>query len=191
MKNPHWNYYRSLVEDLDRLARYVEFSRDNFRTYSIEMVRLLLAAGSEVDVVAKLLCDKAAPSSLRRNILDYQKIVLPKYPDICSIVVSMPRYSLEFIPWQGWENESPAWWTSYNQVKHTRNDHYSEACLGNVLYSLSGLCVLVSYLEYEFFSKEAVTRRPSLFLDSKYNGEGKILFAPCIKLPGIGIQEEN
>ena len=51
MKYPHWEYYLSIVEDLDAVSRYVHPLPDNFSTFSIELTRLLLSIGSEVDVV--------------------------------------------------------------------------------------------------------------------------------------------
>lgn len=54
----HWNYFLVLESDLEHLSRYIEFTKDNYKIYSQEMARLLLTAGSEVDVVLKGLCKK-------------------------------------------------------------------------------------------------------------------------------------
>jgi hypothetical protein len=182
MKYPHWQYYRTLIEDLDRISRYVELHPHNFRTFSIELARLYLAAGSEVDVVAKLLCEKAKPSSSCRNINEYRDVLLAAYPGLTSIETSLPRHSLSFTPWESWERENPEWWRSYNDVKHKRDEFYQEACLENVLLALSGLCVFVCYLDYDLIAGGIGTSRPSLFLDSKYNTGGKILISPKIHL---------
>ena len=51
---PHdWNYFFCLEEDIIALSRWIEFSAENERDYSIELARLLMTAGAEVDVVAK------------------------------------------------------------------------------------------------------------------------------------------
>jgi hypothetical protein len=34
---PHWNYFLALEKDLETVSRYIEFSRDNLNTYSIEL----------------------------------------------------------------------------------------------------------------------------------------------------------
>jgi hypothetical protein len=52
----HWDYYLTLEEDLKNLARYIDINSNNFNTYSIELVRILQIAASEIDVVLKLLC---------------------------------------------------------------------------------------------------------------------------------------
>ncbi|MBI1210460.1 MAG: hypothetical protein GC190_03280 [Alphaproteobacteria bacterium] len=41
-----------LEADLERLSRFVEFTPDNYDSYSVETARILMAAAAEVDVVA-------------------------------------------------------------------------------------------------------------------------------------------
>lgn len=60
----HWNYFLAVEEDLHRLSRFIEFSQDNFETYSIELSRILFAASAEVDVVAKQLCEQVRPGCM-------------------------------------------------------------------------------------------------------------------------------
>jgi hypothetical protein len=52
----HWNYFLALEEDIVHLSRYLEPAEANFGAYSLELTRILIAAASEVDVVAKLYC---------------------------------------------------------------------------------------------------------------------------------------
>ena len=54
----YWQFFLAIEADLANTARYVEFADQNMGTYSIEYVRILLSAGSEVEVVAKLLCNR-------------------------------------------------------------------------------------------------------------------------------------
>ena len=71
----HWNYFLALESDLERVSRYIEFDKANFKTYSIELAHLLLAASSEVDVVAKTLCQRIDSKTKLENIDDYKKII--------------------------------------------------------------------------------------------------------------------
>lgn len=64
----HWNYYIALEQDLSKVSRFIEFSEDNFETYSIELAHLLLAASSEVDVVLKSLCNMKNNQKNHKNI---------------------------------------------------------------------------------------------------------------------------
>src|SRR4029453_3009547 len=44
---PHWNYFLAIENDIGRIGRYIELTRANFTTYSIETARLLMAATQE------------------------------------------------------------------------------------------------------------------------------------------------
>ena len=63
----HWNYFLALEADVENLSRYIEFKKDNFRVYSIEIAHILLASSSEVDVVAKQLCNEITPGGQESN----------------------------------------------------------------------------------------------------------------------------
>ena len=139
----HWNYFLALERDMETLSRYVEFSQPNFGVYSIELAHLLFAASSEVEVVAKQLCQQAAPSMPRRNINEYKAALLSAIPDLPDTEVVVPRYGLSFRPWDNWRGpDNPDWWRSYNNVKHERDAHFHEATLKNALNALGALLIL-------------------------------------------------
>jgi hypothetical protein len=52
--HPHWALFQTIDEDLHEYPRYLEFQEDNFRPYSVNLARLYLSIGSEIDIVAKL-----------------------------------------------------------------------------------------------------------------------------------------
>jgi len=43
--------------------------------------------------------------------------------------VLVPRYGLDFKPWDNWATprNPPDWWSSYNKVKHVRDQHFDQA----------------------------------------------------------------
>jgi hypothetical protein len=142
----HWNYLLALESDVERLARFVEFAHRNFETYSIEMAHLFLAAASEVDVVAKQLCSILAPADKATNMKKYREALRHRLPEVESLIVTIPRYGLEFQPWSDWRNnESPNWWRDHNKVKHQRRTHFHKANLRNVLDATAGLFLLLLY----------------------------------------------
>lgn len=142
----HWNYFLALERDLEAVSRYIEFCKQNFSVFSIELAHLLFAASSEVDVVAKLLCQQVAPDSRRGNIDQYKAALLPAIPELPTIDVSVPRYGLSFRPWSNWsDGQNPNWWRSYNNVKHERDTYFHEATLENALYAVGALLILTAY----------------------------------------------
>jgi hypothetical protein len=168
----HWNYFLSFDSDAKKLSRYIEFSSDNFKTYSIELVRLLLSIGSEVDVVAKLLCSKVDPNEKAQNIFDYRNILNPKFPKIRDMKILIPRYGLELIPWDNWKNDkSPDWWSGYNEVKHNRDINFKKANLKNTLNSISGLFCLLLYYYKDEAENGALIPNPNLFsISNEFRG---------------------
>jgi hypothetical protein len=145
----YWNYFLALEKDLEVASRYVEFSDANFGVYSIEFAYLLFAAASEVDVIAKLLCQQLAPNDPRENINDYQLILTAALADLTTTKVSVPRYGLILTPWDNWAAaKNPIWWRSYNKVKHKRDVYFQEATLKKALNSLAALLILV----YHYYS---------------------------------------
>jgi hypothetical protein len=151
MAYPHWTMFEVIDEDLQEFSRQVEFAKPNFPTYSVTLVRLYLSICSEVDVVAKLLCQGiGAPNA--SNIDEYRESLKPKYPNLATLSIFLrPMPDIELTPWDSWNNTPPAnlnptWWTEHNKVKHERNAHFEKANLGNVLSAAAGLFVLLIYL---------------------------------------------
>ena len=148
----HWNYLLSIEKDIENLSRYIEFNKDNFKCFSIEISRLLMASAAEVDVVCKQICKKINPKSTASSIGRYRKEILPTYKNIPIFKVTIPRYGLELTPWQNWrnqENDVPFWWTANNKIKHYRHTHYQKGNLKNALNAVAGLFVMVLYLYKE------------------------------------------
>jgi len=144
----HWNYLLAIERDLDELSRYVEFDEKNFDCFSIEIARILLATGAEVDVVCKQICSVVKPESPAKNINDYRANIKSAFPRIPQFKVLLPRFGLTLTPWDEWKKADgvPFWWTAYNKIKHQRDSVYHRANLNNALNAVAGLFVMVLYL---------------------------------------------
>ncbi len=163
MAFPHWEYFLTLDDDLGRVSRYVEFVPDNFGTHSVELVRLTLAAGSEIDVVAKSFCRTLNPNGTFENINEYRAEIMARYPGFATLKITVPRYGLVFEPWAAWgSGQNPSWWHSHNNVKHQRDLYYREANLENTLNAVSGLFALVLYYYQSNLYKHELVPWPRL-----------------------------
>jgi hypothetical protein len=141
----YWNYFLSIEEDFLRVSKYVHFNTANNGCYSIEFARLILAACSEVDVVAKALTTLLTGASTE-SITQHMNALMPKLPDIPDRKVSMDRFGMDVMPWDNWQkNKSPDWWGSYNNIKHHRAEHFQEANLENAFRAVAGLFLLLIY----------------------------------------------
>ncbi len=54
----YWNYYREMEDELIQTKRYVEFTEKNYKTFSIEYLKLYQAVCSEIDVLGKALASE-------------------------------------------------------------------------------------------------------------------------------------
>lgn len=158
----HWNYFLALEQDMGSVSRYIEFCEPNFSVYSIELARLLFAAASEVDVVAKLLCKLLNPTAPRENINHYKSVLLPAFPNLPRTEIFVPRYGLSFKPWANWTgDQNPGWWRSCNKVKHERAAHFNQATLKHSLNALGALLTLVfHYYSYKLATRSGETLEP-------------------------------
>lgn len=160
----HWNYFIALEADIESLSRYVEFTKDNFKTYSIEIAHILLASSSEVDVVAKQFCKRLDAKSKASQIDQYREVITSAIPEFADSLISLPRYGLELSPWSNWNNnQSPLWWKSHNEVKHQRNEHFPKANIKNVLNSMAGLFILILYFYKDIIDGRRIEPPPSIF----------------------------
>ena len=145
---PHWNYLLAIERDLDELSRYVEFNEKNFGCFSIEITRVLLASGAEVDVVCKQICRVINAKSSADSINKYRSEIKAAFPGIPQFEVLLPRFGLRLKPWDEWRKADgvPFWWTAYNKIKHHRDSEYHRAHLKNALNAVAGLFVMLLYL---------------------------------------------
>ena len=141
----YWQHFLALEADFAATSRYVEFSPQNFPTYSVEYAKLLLAVGSEIDVLCKLVCKNVDSSAKRHNMDDY-RACLNAHTQISLEEVLIRRYGLSFRPWSDWASgTNPSWWDSYNGVKHQRDSRFPEANFENCANAVSGLFTIVLY----------------------------------------------
>ena len=159
-----WPFYLRLEEEFLNSLNYVEFSKDNFKTYSIEYEKQILSIGSEVDILCKLLCKEVAPDSSPNQIQEYREILYDYYENIGIEQVTCLIDGRTYSPIKSWtKKNSPIWWKAYNKVKHARMEkqNYKRGNLGNVFYALASLYVFNRYY-CKAISMERGLKEPTL-----------------------------
>lgn len=145
----YWKYYLSLEKEFFDLSYYVSIDlKKNGETYSLAYLKLLLAVGSEFDVVCKKIC-KLLDEKIDEDkcgIDDYKKVFkeqlgqLYKY-DVLIIEINEPITE----PLKKMDTQYlPDFWNFYNKVKHHRtdNDNIKKANQRTVLTALSSLYIV-------------------------------------------------
>ena len=165
----YWDYYLDLEHQFWETRRFVDFSKKNYATFSIEYLKLLQAICSEIDVLSKVFVSYINPSYSGGSIQSWGYHLQQSFKDIQSIAVEFnSEYMIQ--PWENWYYEekvkvvegkprpsyvlkdkahTPQWWVAYNKSKHERtslynnnNMNYERANLKNVIYALSALFIL-------------------------------------------------
>ena len=175
--NLHWNYFLALDADAAEISRFIEFSKANYKTYSLELARLLMAAAAEVDVIAKIACLKVDTSSKAKNIGQYHAALVSARPNLRKYPIEIKRFGLSLKPWSTWTSAmAPLWWTACNKTKHQRNTHFKEANLKNALNAVAGLHVMLLYAFPDEATHGALLPRPQLFSvpESHITGYGPV-----------------
>lgn len=158
----YWNFFETLEDDFIETERYVSLDEDNFDTFSIEYNRLYQSVCSEIDVVAKYLCELLGDSKAN-NIVQYCATITTHCGKFTSEAVAVKQL-ITITPWDKWavigksQSDNPEWWTLYNKVKHNRQSlctdsnskwnnkpYHKCATQKNVLLSLAGLYILEFY----------------------------------------------
>lgn len=165
----YWNYYIELEDQLLATKKYVAFDDSNYKTFSVEYLKLLQATCSEIDVVGKIIAQYSDESFNRNKNKSMQKwglLVQTTFPEIENSTVLFLN-DKGITPWKNWAYETyndkdnrlryrlkkgkntPVWWTAYNKVKHERTSpykegktNYSQANLENLILAMAALYII-------------------------------------------------
>lgn len=164
LEHSYWRYYIELEQEMLQTRRFVDFGVDNYKSYSLEYLKLYQAVCSEIDSFLKLLA-KELNSDFNTKKADIQKCwfeVQMWYQTAGIKTVSFCReYELE--PWAGYvvsrsnsqnnrlvySGTAPEWWKSYTNIKHARavlgpdgKPNFIKANLKNVSNAFAALYIL-------------------------------------------------
>ncbi|NOR46012.1 MAG: hypothetical protein GQ534_10550 [Candidatus Delongbacteria bacterium] len=183
----YWRYFLSIEEDFIKTLRYVELSKDNLKTYSIEYTRLLVSACAEIETILKLICKTTGSNCNNFNISKLKKKLYEHdfcYMHEADVIIS--NYESWITPFDCWKKDddkgnpvSPSWWKAYNSIKHNRDEKYKEANLENVLLAISGLLVAELYYYEKITSLDGRPSPKPKFFGLEY-------FIEPLKLTGFG-----
>lgn len=167
----YWEYYLELEEQFISTKKYVAFDSTNYKSYSLEYLKLLEAVCSEIDIVGKEIAHQINPSfkisDISANIQKWWFIIQDWYSEKQSEPIAIFG-DLQFSPWQGYKiveyvdkngitklklkenSKTPYWWKSYNKVKHSRTladpdtqeQFFHRANLENLCNAISALYLL-------------------------------------------------
>lgn len=142
----YWTYYLMLENKLITTFNFVELCDNNLSTYSNEYASLIQSIGSELDEFFKVYC--SFPLHERKTISDYANYLFQNEPSITNVEILISEKKYSIIPFSSWNLSCPSkslsWWQAFDNIKHSRTAHFSDASLNNVLNILGALFILES-----------------------------------------------
>jgi len=135
----------------DRLIdtfRFVELHQENHSVFSYEYASLLRDCGSVFSSVLDAVFKGINNTQANTRFADYRRLLLSEDPDIYRrsvlLVPAMPNGIV--VPFARFHNNNtPSWWTAYNNIKHSEYENFRQGCLGSVVTALAAL-KLIDYL---------------------------------------------
>lgn len=170
----YWEYYLELESQFIETKRFVAFDEENFKTFSVEYLKLYQAVCSEIDVVGKEIASLMNSNFKVNNNTNIKKwgYEIQHHFSTLKDTTVLFNNEMERQPFKDWEYESvPAknrknnlrivgkktpiqWWRNYNNVKHQRiglitgTKNFSLANQKNLVDSFAALYLLeIVYIE--------------------------------------------
>jgi hypothetical protein len=157
--------FLELEHRLDDFTRLIPVAPEHLRVHSPVLASILLDACSLVETALKSAMDNARYNAVHNvaNIRAMRYAAAPPYLNIGHLrtvfrpdmLYSKPVWFLtrgeSSYPWYAWRQTAgnPAWWVTYNDVKHSRFANAHLATLGTTMHAMKGLfLVLVQTLDF-------------------------------------------
>ena len=166
------DYFHFLEKRLLDTKRYVAFEKENLDVFSIEFASIINDCCGIINGFCFELCQAENPKKDRFYMNDYIDY-FDRHKFILSCLVYCEKFSI--IPWERLQNKklrTPAWWTAYNEMKHSGKPNFQNASLKNAISCLAGLYCLLSAYELILSPNgvEDYICETSLFGITAYNG---------------------
>ncbi len=169
-----WANYENLEIDFQKVLKYIHPVNSHNGVYSLEIYKLLLEIGSEVDSAAeeliKLRLDQIPDNSLKAQIQDkinnnnffdmsdYKKVLTTSRFNFHNKEVIFNAMNISLTPFNSWTSngggKAPIWWHSFTGLKHNRARNLTNAALSQAYEALAGLFIILLFLRQDEIEKD-------------------------------------
>lgn len=167
------DYYFSIEDRMYETFRYVRLHEENGNAFSYEYCSILRDSASLFSSVLKPFV-KNIEGEDEPNIKNFRDFLNEYWDNIHLFYIRLADKSKSnnLMPYiQLFQDNSPNWWISHNDIKHNETKHYMKGNLRNTINSIAALAILGYSLEiYQW-------RKPTLFGKMppyKYNNKSQI-----------------
>ncbi len=135
----HWQFFLAMEREMITLSQYVSFQERNFERFSIEIMKMILVAGAEIEGILKELCleiDAYVTSPYhpnfdvekRKDMKGYRECLKSSHKMLVSRTspsfihlrkIGIFLSDIELQPFAEWEHKYKiSWWKSFQRLKH-------------------------------------------------------------------------
>ena len=148
-ENTCWEYYLQLENRFLNITKYIMIDRSNYKTYSFEIMNLILCICVEIESVIKIIT-----GNRNFRIFELRESLLKKLNSILEEkVLIIGNHDIYLEPFKDFDkltkktiqNSNQRWWYSYDSIKHNRMKNIKNANFENLINSLSALFILNSH----------------------------------------------
>jgi hypothetical protein len=136
----------ALIGQLEQICRVIHPKGDNLNTYGHETRNVLILACTELEAhwknILKANCKRG------QNTEDYSRLSEPMKLGEYRVELSYYPWISPILPFENWVRSKTAskhlgWYAAYNNVKHDRENQFSEATLRNAVHAVAGCFVML------------------------------------------------
>lgn len=169
----YFRYFCILTNHLEDVRKYVEFDEGNYKTFSIEMGKIMVQSCSEIRkiIIGMLPKYEQIDSKVDIGLEELAFPLLEKYPKLPEAKIFVDYSDLVLCPWRELHTKVPDWWLENKKIEECRVANFTSANLENMLNALAGHLIVLMYLycdatgrsESAFYSNRVcVLNSPSL-----------------------------
>lgn len=168
--------YLSLENKTNDLGLVIQFDKENFGTFGIEIYNLIFLSCNLFERLAKEISkdNKSNMNNWKQN----ENIRIYSEEELTFIPMDYKFKPMEALGNKEIEDRSLFWWRDYNLVKHNLSE-INKATLCNLIYALSSTGLLLSSATYPDYSPDYPSKLfGGLFIpDGFYNNSARVTVA--------------
>lgn len=143
-----YRYFSSIDEQLWSTRNYCEIDRTNFSSFSNEYTKIIFAASTHFEFLAKSYCDKSRIALGKApNMGEMREAISSHRPGVATCAISLEHSGLDIVPLEDWAAAAAAkWWKDYTSLKHDYGASFRAATQKSAIYSTAACFVMILYL---------------------------------------------
>lgn len=141
--------FLNVERELSDVLKVIPYCEDHKNVWSPQLAGIILEAASQLDSIwkASTKLDEPSTATDKLTIKDHRKRFELMVSNQFVVLFAAETASIitPFFDWQANANSSPAWWVTYNSLKHDRFSNHTKATVTHAVNAVAGLLLGIVY----------------------------------------------